>query len=267
MIKAFRYINLSFFIFMICINALANILPLGHGNTGMISNNYPNLFTPAPITFSIWGVIYILVTIFIIYQLGLFSNSNLANNMVELIGPWFIISCIMNIGWLFSWHYEFIWLSMIFMLGLLFSLIIIVTRFSPTVYERKVGLSSTSFLVKLCFYTFDLYLGWITAATIANASVLLVKIKWNRFTLSEQFWTIVMLIVAAVIGVIFVVYPRRYMSAIALIWAFCGIMIKHVSQSGYRGNYPSIITVSTICIIAVVSAIIIQLIQDINTIT
>lgn len=265
--KVLKFLNLSFFIIMIAVNFLANLLPLGHGNTGEISVKYENLFTPAPITFSIWGVIYILVALFIIFQLNLFGDNILARKCVELIGIWFIVSCVMNIGWLFSWHYDIIWLSMIFMLGLLLSLIIIVTRYSPIVVMRETGIETITFMSRLSFYAFEVYLGWITAATIANVSVLLVKLGWNRFGLSSEFWTILVIIVGAILGMLFVLSGHRYMSAAAVIWAYCGILIKHISQSGYGGKYPSIIAATIAGIIAILSTIIINLILRMGSTT
>lgn len=241
MIKTFKYMNLAFFLLMICINVLANTLPLGQGNTGSISAKYPNLYTPAPITFSIWGVIYLLVGFFIIVQLGLFSTHPFGESLVNLIGPWFIISCIMNIGWIFSWHYDITWLSLIFMLGLLVSLLVITSNISPVMLAHETSIKSIPIPIRICMYAFDIYLGWIIAATIANVSVFLVKINWNRFGLSEEFWTIVVLFVATFLGMFFIFRARRYMTSLAIIWAFCGILINHISQNGYGGSHPFII--------------------------
>ena len=265
MIRTLKYLNLLFFIIMVCINALANALPIGHGNTGAISEKYPNLFTPAPITFSIWGVIYILVAFFITYQFGIFNSTQLAHSVIRLVGPWFIVSCLMNIGWIFSWHYDRTGLSMVFMIGLLLSLIIITSRLSPVALGRSMASEDVPFLAKLCTYTFDIYLGWIVAATIANMSVLLVKIQWNRFGLSEEFLTVVVLIVGAFIGMLFMLTSNRYMSAFAIIWAYCGILIKHISQAGYAGTHPTIIVVTIIGIFMILAAGLIRVVQDMET--
>lgn len=267
MIKTLKYLNLIFFILMIVINTLANILPLGHGNTGDISSKYQNLFTPAPITFSIWGIIYLLLCIFIVYQLDLLDNQMFTKTILVLIGPWFIISCIMNIGWIFSWHYDVIWLSLLFMLGLLFSLIMISAKFSPTIVEQTSGVSETTFLAKLCFYTFDIYLGWIAVATIANVIVLLIKLSWNGFGVTDQIWTILIIFVGALLGILFVLFGHRYMSAVAIIWAYCGILIKHISMSGFAGKYPSIIITTIIGIVAIVSTIVVNMIMKTNPIS
>lgn len=247
---------------MVGINVLANMLPIGHGNTGAISDKYQNLFTPAPITFSIWGVIYLLLAFFIIYQHGFFNNNLYTESLIKLIGSWFIISCIMNIGWIFSWHYDMIGLSMIFMIGLLISLIIITTNIAPNSIKHEAGMTTIPLFLKISMWAFNIYLGWIVAATIANLSVLLVKINWNRFGLSEELWTIIVLIVGAILGMAFIFTNHRYMSALAIIWAYCGILVKHISQSGYGGTYPRIIVVTIIGIFVILASGLIQILMN-----
>ena len=232
MVKIYKCLNLIFFVGMIVINVLANTLPLGLGNTGEISNRYPNLFTPAPITFSIWGVIYILLAIFIVYQFGLFGNMAVSDTVVRLVGPWFILSCIMNICWIFTWHYDYTGLSMVFMLGLLVTLIFITSRLTSDNVIRITDMLRMPLAASISVIAFEIYVGWICVATIANLSALLVKVNWNRFGMMDQFWTIVMLIIGAIIGAIFVSLRSQYMSAVAIMWAYCGVLIKHISRTG-----------------------------------
>ena len=261
MMKSLKYINLAFFALTIIINALANLMPFGGGNTGEISAKYPNLFTPAPITFSIWGIIYLMVAFFIFYQFGLLNHAY-ADSFVRLAGYWFIISCVMNIGWIFSWHFDAIWLSMVFMVGLLLSLIILTIRISPIAIMSETDTKSIPLLARLCMYGFDIYLGWICAATIANLSVLLVKMNWDRFSFSEEFWTVIVLLVGAILGILFIFMSRRYMSALAIIWAYCGILIKHIDQNGYAGSHPLIIIVTLLSISIILAAGIVRMLMD-----
>lgn len=267
MMKTLKILNLIFFILTIGVNALANILPLGVGNTGEISSKYPNLFTPAPITFSIWGLIYILLALFVIYQLALFDNTVLADTLVELIGPWFIVSCIMNIGWIFSWHYDVTWLSLLFIIGLLLSLIVITSNILPSDVIKASGMSDLPVSTVACIAAFDIYLGWITAATIANVSVLLVKLKWTQFGLSPLFWMVVILIVGAILAVLFIITKERYLSALAIVWAYSGILIKHISKNGYGGQYPLIIAVAIACIVIILSTGLVKAIMTSNVIS
>ena len=55
------------YIAMVIVNFLANGLPINNRSTGQISDTYPNLFAPAGPAFSIWGLIYILLGIYVLY--------------------------------------------------------------------------------------------------------------------------------------------------------------------------------------------------------
>ena len=59
---------------MIATNYLANALPIGGKTTGELSDNLPNLFTPAGVTFSIWGLIYLLLAVYVVYSWGLIGG-------------------------------------------------------------------------------------------------------------------------------------------------------------------------------------------------
>ena len=69
-----KILNSIAFVIMITVNFLANVLPLGIGSTGDVSEKYPNLFTPAPVTFIVWGLIYLLLLVFVLYQWGLLDG-------------------------------------------------------------------------------------------------------------------------------------------------------------------------------------------------
>lgn len=230
-----RWLNLCAFIAMLVINALANILPLGGNTTGEVSASIPTLFTPAPFTFSIWGVIYIFMGIYVAYQFRGNSNASHISGSISGAGIWFIISCLLNIAWIFTWHYQKLGLSLLCIVGLLMSLIIINLQF--TVH------SDIGVLERLSIYGFNIYIGWICAATIANAGVFLSDINWTRFGLSEQFWTLLVLIAGTVLGIAFTLSGNRFMATFAIIWAYIGIFVKHMSSGGYNGAYPLIMIV------------------------
>ena len=252
--KTLRILNLIFFIAMIVVNALAEYLPLGVGSTGAISEKYKNLFTPAPITFAIWGIIYLLLALFIVYQMNFSPKNWYAVEMVKAIGFWFIVSCIMNIGWMFSWHYDMIYLSVAYMIGLLLSLIMVTSELRQ--------LDSPPLLARVAGYGFYIYLGWICAATIANISVLLVKLNWGRIGISEQIWTVIIILVGACIGMMFILFNRNYISAAAIIWAYCGILIKHIGQKGFAGQYALVIAATIVGIVLILCTGVLRFIQD-----
>jgi hypothetical protein len=84
---------------------------------------------------------------------------------------------------------------------------------------------------------FTVYFGWITVATIANVTTFLVYINWNKFSLSEVFWTILVIILGAIIGFSGILYYRSKAYGVVILWAYTGIAIKHISPSGFNDEY------------------------------
>lgn len=253
-----KNLNLICYIAMIAVNFLSNALPIGIGNTGSISARYPSLFTPAPMTFSIWGLIYLLMTYFIVYQYGILDGNAFSTKFVQLIGPFFILSCLLNIGWLFSWHYDRILLSMGFMVGLLITLMLLTDRLSPDYVLYRTAWRSIPQPAAFCAGGFSLYLGWITAAAIANMNVLIVKLEWNRFGISESLWTVLVLIIGTLIALYYVFETNRPAAAAAIVWAYFGILVRHISRSGYNSRYPLIIAAAAVCSILIIFIILIR---------
>jgi len=235
LIKIFALIN---YIGMVTVNFLANSLPINNRSTGDISDAYHNLFAPAGLTFSIWGLIYLLLAGYTMYQF-IGSNSE-KEKVVNQINPLFIATSIANISWIFAWHYDYIGLSLIIMVVILFLLIKIadiirIQKFSP--------------LEKLFIWApFSVYFAWITVATIANITVFLVSISWNGFGISDYVWTSIVLLVGALIGILRMNKDKNSVYGLVFVWAYLGILLKHVSASSFNGQYPSVITTVILCL-------------------
>ena len=116
-------VNVVAYIAMVVVNGLANALPLNGRGTGEISDSHPNLFVPAGLTFSIWGLIYLLLLGFSVYGLVASIRGSEGADGVTRIGSFFAISSLANLGWSFAWHWEVIWLSVVLMLVILATLI------------------------------------------------------------------------------------------------------------------------------------------------
>ena len=227
-----KYLNLLLFAGMIVMNYLANALPLNGKTTGALSDAYPNLFVPAGVTFSIWGVIYILLVTFCVIQ---FTTSHQA--VISLIAWLFGITCIFNALWIVAWHYERLPLSLILMLGLLVSLIWI----NLFIKDLPAGFIKAAF---------GIYLGWICIATIANVTALLVNYGWGGFGISEETWTIIMIAAGTLIVSLTVLRLDNPFVGLSVVWAFAGIMIKR--QADYR-----VILVTAAIAAAVVAAVLV----------
>lgn len=230
------------YVAMVITNALANILPINGINTGQVSNSYPNLFAPAAVTFSIWGLIYLLLAAYSIYQFGFFQKEGKKkkDEVLNKVGVCFIITSVVNIFWIFSWHYNFIGVSLVWMVVILFFLI----KIASILNKEELSRTETIF-IKL---PFSVYFGWITVATIANVTVFLVSVGWNRFGMSEQIWTILLLLIGAAVGIVQMIKDKNIPYGLVFVWAYAGILTKHLSQTGFAGQYTGIITTVAICI-------------------
>ena len=236
------------FIVMIVVNALANIIPFNGMTTGQVSNLYPNLFSPAPMTFSIWGVIYVLLAGYILYQFGFLCKKEGTFNkeLPEKISVFFSISSIANTGWFFVWHFNSIGISLVLIAVILICLIII----NINTGKAELPLREKIF-IRL---PFSIYFGWITVATMANGTVFLVSINWNRFGMPDWLWTIIILIIGLFIAGFTMLKNQNLGYGIAVIWGYIGILVKHTSKSGFSGKYPLVILTLILCIIVLLIA-------------
>jgi len=244
--------NTIAFIGVIVVNTLANTLPINGLTTGSISDNYPNLFVPAGITFSIWGVIYLLLAVFTVHQLTAALQKK-PSRSIEAVGILFVLSSLANIAWILTWHYLLISWSVVIMLVLFLSL--------AALYSRLYILRPAAGPVdKWCVHLpFSIYFGWITVAAIANITALLTSVGWNGFGLSDQFWAAALVITAAGIG-LFVLFGRNdAFFSLVIVWALAGIFIKRQAEQGTADQAVTIAAAAGAAIVAV--GIIIQLIR------
>ena len=211
--KIYAVLNLLGFIGTIIVNGLANALPINGMTTGELSDDLPNLFVPAGFTFSIWGVIYILLALFTVYQLLIaFKRDGQEGRIIDGIGLYFFIASLANMFWIFAWHYQLIPVSLLLMIILLISLIRIYLNLD--IRKRDMGKSEKFFVL----IPFSIYLGWITVATIANVTALLVDIGWNGFGIPDNVWTMVVLIVATLITLAALFSRQDVYYSLVIVW-------------------------------------------------
>ena len=216
------------FSWMIMFNYLANALPLNNYTTGAISALYPNLFVPAGFTFSIWGIVYLLLIGWMIKAVVILRRQNLVSfswrHVRSVINP-FYISCFLNGVWILAWHYLQVGLSLLIMLLLLVNLVILYARMQT--YQSAI----TGWARIWLYHAFVVYLAWISVATIANATALLVHIQWNGLGIDYQYWSCIMMSVALILG-FFMGYKRAEVAyVLVLAWAFYGIAKGQAFQS------------------------------------
>ena len=236
-----KWTNIFAFIFMVLINGLAGSTTLlGGKNTAEISNANFTLITPAGYVFSIWGIIYVLLGIFVVFQALPREREKEYHGKISWL---FILSSIFNIVWLFLWQFEYLVFSVILMFLLLASLISIYLRLD--IGKSQVGLAE-KITVHLPFST---YLGWITIASIANVAVTLVSIGWNGFGISPETWATIIVVIALLITVLVIVTRKDIAYGLVIIWAFLGIAVGQSSNQ-------NIVTLNQVSAIIVLIALV-----------
>jgi len=198
-------------------NGLANSLPFNGQSTGAVSDKYPVLFTPAGYVFAIWGVIYLALTAFAVYQ---FLPSQRDNPRLRRVGWLFVASGPVNVFWLWCWHHEWMFLSVLVMLTLLGLLIAIYLQLRSAEAGAPLG-------ERLCArLPFSIYLAWISVATIANISIFLYSIDWSGFGIPSAVWAAILISIATLLGCIACLQRRDFAFIAVLVWAFIGIANK-----------------------------------------
>ncbi|HVO77707.1 MAG TPA: tryptophan-rich sensory protein [Methanomassiliicoccales archaeon] len=219
-----RVSNVFAYIVMIVVNGIAGATTLiGGRTTADVSNAYPTPITPAGYVFAIWGVIYVLLAAFVVYQ-ALPRNKDRAFH--ERIGWLFVLSCALNIIWIVLWQSLQLGLSVLVILLYLLALVAIYVRLD--IGKVKVG-RGERLTVHL---PFSVYLGWLTIATVADVAVTLTAANWDGFGLGLDIWMEVMFLVILVVAVAIAFLRRDIAYELVIIWAFAGIAVNQGSNPG-----------------------------------
>jgi hypothetical protein len=223
-IKTLAVLNLVFFLVHLVPSQLTQFKLINDQTIGDVSDKYPTLFTPAGITFSIWGVIYLALTAFCIYHLIKAYRENAqheANQDINSLGYLFILNNIATGAWTLAWVYEQLLLSVILMLVQLITLIAINLRLN--IYNPTRSAAAKWFTQ----FPLSIYFGWICIATVANISSVLVGLQWNGLGLDPAYWAIIMIVAATLITLFLILNRRNPFIGLVTIWALYGIILKH----------------------------------------
>jgi benzodiazapine receptor len=237
----FQAINVVAFILTVVVNGLAGSTTLLGGVTSAdVSDMYPTLVTPAGFTFAIWGVIYTLLALFVVYQA---FPTNRDKPFLSQVGLLFGLSSVCNVCWLFLWHYDLITYSLVLMLALLASLILIYRRLD--IGRAAVSLKERA----LVHLPFSVYLGWISIATIANVSVALTAVGWDGWGIPDATWAVVIIAVALVLTLAILATRKDVAFSLVVVWALVGILSK-------QSDFQNIVLAAEVCIAIILLAIV-----------
>ncbi|WP_396632416.1 tryptophan-rich sensory protein [Maribacter sp. R86514] len=225
--KKLSVLNLVSVILVILVNYISQAFSLNDTTIGEMSAKYANLFTPAGYAFAIWGVIFLSLLAYGIFQVKRAFFSDKPSDFIEQTGYWFVLANVLNCCWVIAFMYNYTGLSVIIMLGILLSLIKIILNTNMERWDAPIEVLAFVWW-PICFYS-----GWISVATIANISAYLSKLDWNGGILSEQAWTINMIVAAIIINLLMIWKRNMREFALVGVWALAAIFVRHNGSNIY----------------------------------
>jgi len=254
--QMFQILNIIAVIGTLFTNYLSNALPINGKTAGQLSDDIPNLFVPAGLTFAIWGIIYILIIMFAAYQArDLFKKEKIEMPFIKKTSYYFFLAGLANMSWIFAWHYQQVLLSVLIMLVLFASLLKIYLNLD--IGKEIVSRKERIFIqVPISFY-----LGWITVATIANVTAFLVTINWDGFGVSDVLWAMIVILVALVITLLMIITRKDVAYSLVIVWALFGIYIKRTDIT--YGIQNEIALTAAVSAIIIILAILVEVGMDI----
>lgn len=227
---------LAAFIVMIVMNYFVGT------NVDSVANNNQPIIQPAGFAFSIWGLIYTLVFIWIIKQ---FFQKTWEDSMAYKLKYWPIINFLLNSAWIFVFTQQMILGSVIAIFALLITLIImhiLITKQNYTWFDR---------------FPYSIYFAWVTVASIVNVFQLTNDNNISSVLgMDELTWTIIMLSAAAVIAVITALYFKDWLYPLVIIWPLYGIFTENNSE--YASLDMTLLIISIILVVCSVGTIILK---------
>ncbi len=214
------------FVVTLVINWMATTGVLGGLSTREIATRYPISFLPANFTFGIWGVIYLALGAYTVYQA---LPSQREQPRQRAVGWLVALTGLFNCLWLVTFQNTLFAASMVAMLALLATLIIIYTRLD--VGGVSVSTTTRAFVT----LPISLYLGWITVATIANAAYVLFDAGWDGFGIPDATWAVIRLLVASALTLVIVLTRHDIAYLLVVVWAFFGIWVRQAETPEVAG--------------------------------
>ncbi|MBG1242170.1 tryptophan-rich sensory protein [Nostoc sp. NZL] len=209
------------------INVVSNVFPLNGLSIGEISNTlFKNvLIIPANYAFAIWGLIYLGLFAFGVYQ-ALPEQRHEPD--FRKTGYLLVIACVAQSIWVYLFLSRLFALSVIAMLFILLPLIAVYV-------QLEIGNKRVPRLKKWCVhFPISIYLGWISVATIVNVACALSFQGWNGWGISAVIWTLIMLLIATAVAAVIVIQRGDIAYTGVILWALVAIALKHSDNSMLR---------------------------------
>jgi len=205
------------FLLTMAVNIAANALPINGQMTSTISDRFHVYVIPAGYVFAIWGVIYVLLGAFTVWQA---LPRNREDATLRSLGYLPALSGLLNTVWLLLFQYEVFALTVPVMVALLVTLIAIHLR----LWDRRDALHGTTYWTVRA--PWSVYLGWITVATIANVAQAGAALGFDGFGIDPVLIAAAVLLIGTAIAATFVARFRDAAYGLVIVWAYAGVVAK-----------------------------------------
>jgi hypothetical protein len=217
-----QVLNLTAILAAFGINVLANVAPFNGLTIGEISNTLFRdvLITPANYAFAIWGVIYLGLIAFGVYQV---RPEQRQNPSLRRMGYLLMLASLAQIAWVFFFQYRLFTLSLVAMLAILLPLI-------GSYLGLGIGYERVSRVEKWFVHIpLSIYLAWISVATIVNVALTLYNLGWNGWGISAEVWSAIALIAGAAIAATVGIQRADVAFVLVIVWAFVAIAVRQAN--------------------------------------
>lgn len=215
---AWKVTNVAVFLAVLAANGAAGSGAMSGESIGVLANRYRSDFLPANYVFGIWSLIYLWLTVFTVYQALPVPG---ARDAVRRIGPWWLVSGVLNIAWVSAFSFSRFGLALVVMAGLLVTLVILAERVQPLADGPH---SAPRWCVA---HPFALYLSWISVAIIANTFQYAHVVQWSGLGIAEASWAAVMMGVATALALVMVASRGLWLFPLVVAWALWGIGVRY----------------------------------------
>lgn len=217
-----QFFNLTAILAAFGINVLANVAPINGLTIGEISNTFFRevLVIPANYAFAIWGIIYLGLMTFAVYQA---LPAQRQNPDLRRLGYLVVVASLAQIAWVFLFQYRLFALSLVAMLAILLSLIGSYWRLG--IGTKRVSKQERWFI----HIPLSIYLAWISVATIVNVALTLDHLGWRGWGIAPEVWTAIALVAGAVIAAVVSVQRTDIAFVLVFVWAFVAIAVRQAN--------------------------------------
>jgi hypothetical protein len=223
----YKWVNLIVYSINVAITfGIGSFGLFGTPTNAELSEKYQTLVTPVGWAFSIWGIIFAAQAIWTLRQFCKAPEQFV--DSVQAVGFKYVFTVIAQAGWTITFSQELVPVSLILMACIWINLFQIMRSFndvnsSSSTVGAENNFKSNALNYALAVFPFAVHFGWITAATVVNANVVLV---YENFSASTQFLAAIGGLVLLEVFALGVLYFGCVTVPLVLAWALLGVYVE-----------------------------------------